>query len=155
MDKTIDTLTEIFQHRDYVKVNLDQVCAELERMGDLHDLSKLDEEAFDAFCSTREDFKRANYGDELYKKCTERIKPAVKRHYKLNRHHTDYHENGFSDMDLIDILEMLAGWKGASRRSPDLSFEDSLPKAFEKYKVPENMQKHIRATLRRLGWIGK
>jgi len=155
MNTVIDTLAEILQHRAYVKANLDQIRAELEQLGDLHDLSKLDEEEFDAFCSTREDFKRANYGDALYKKCTERIKSAVERHYKLNRHHTGYHENGFADMDLIDILEMLADWKAASRRSPLLSFEDSLPKAFEMHNIPENMQKHILATLKRLGWISQ
>ena len=71
-----------------------------------------------------------------------------------SRHHTTgFHENEFADMNLFDILEMLADWKAASRRSPGLSFVDSLPKAFQKYSIPENMQKHIRSTLEYLGWI--
>jgi len=78
---------------------------------------------------------------------------AIEHHHANNRHHTAFHKNEFSGMNLFDILEMLADWKAASRRSPNLSFADSLPKAFEKYSVPKNMQKHIMETLKYLKWI--
>ncbi len=153
MKTEFEVLTDTLMHISEVAENLAEMRADLEKRGIAHDRSKLTEEEFDAFVSTRPDFKKANYGSPEYKACTERIKPAIKHHYSVNRHHTGNHRNGFNGMNLLDILEMLADWKAASRRSPDLSFKDSLPKAFERYKIPENMQKHIVATLKYLGWL--
>ena len=152
MDTKMEVLTDTLRHISEVAENLSEMEADLRKRGFGHDRTKLEEFEFDAFVSTRPKFKKANYGTKEYKECTEAIKPAIDHHYSHNRHHTGYHEGGFEDMNLMDILEMLADWKAASRRSPDLSFEDSLPRAFKKYKIPDNMQKHILSTIKYFGW---
>lgn len=153
MGVELEILTDILRHISEVAENLAVMRADLERRGLGHDRSKLEELEFCAFTKTRPQFKRANYMSKEYQECIDAIKPAIDHHYRNNRHHTGFHKGGFADMNLLDILEMLADWKAASRRSPDLSLKDSLPKAFERYGIPENMQRHIRATLDYLGWV--
>ena len=153
MDIVLEVLTDTIMHISEVQENLAEIRVDLEKRGIAHDRSKFTPEEFDSFVKTRPKFKKANYGSKEYQECVNQIKPAIDHHYNNNRHHTGFHEKGFQDMNLLDILEMLADWKAASRRSPDLTFEDSLPKAFKKYNIPENMQKHIIATLKYLKWI--
>jgi len=153
MKTEIEVLTDTLMHISEVQENLAEMRAILEKRGIAHDRSKLLAVEFDAFVSTRPKFKKANYGSPEYQECVDAIRPSIEHHYANNRHHTGFYDDGFAGMNLFDILEMLADWKAASRRSPDLSFADSLPKAFEKYSIPENMQKHIIATLEYLGWL--
>ena len=147
-----EVLTDVIRHISEVNENLHEVIADLTKRGISHDRSKFEPIEFDAFVKTRPKFKAANYGSPEYKACVEEIAESISHHYSLNRHHTKFFKGGFADMNLIDIIEMLADWRAASRRSPDLSFLDSLPKAFEMYGIPPNMQKHIIATLEYLGW---
>jgi len=147
MNTEFEVLTDLLMHISEVKENLASIKNDLEKRGVAHDRSKLEAIEFDAFVKTRPKFKTVNFGTKEYQKCTDEIKPAIDHHYAVNRHHTAYHFNGFDDMNLLDILEMLADWKAASRRNTGLSFADSLPKAYEKYSIPENMQRHIESTL--------
>ena len=153
MDTKLEVLADTIRHVSEVAENLAEMRHDLEKRGIAHDRSKFEAVEFDAFVETRPAFKKANFGTPEYQKCTEATEEAVNHHYANNRHHTDYHSGGFADMNLLDILEMLADWRAASRRSPDLSFEESLPRAFERYKIPGNMQKHIVNTLKYLRWI--
>jgi len=153
MNIEIEVLNEILTHRAEVQKNLAIIRAELEQRGIMHDISKFEDVEFDAFVTTRPKFKKANYGSKEYKECEEQIKPALDHHYSTNRHHIKYHPHGFEDMNLLDILEMLADWKAASKRSPNLSFKDSLKIAFKKYEIPKNMQRHIIKTLEYLNWL--
>ncbi|MCD4651270.1 MAG: DUF5662 family protein [Candidatus Cloacimonetes bacterium] len=155
MEIKLEVLTDILIHISEVQENLAEMTAILKARGITHDRSKLEAIEFDAFVKTRPKFKQANYGSTEYQKCVDMIKPSIDHHYANNRHHTAFHKNGFADMNLFDILEMLADWKAAARRSPDLSFEDSLPIAFKKYNIPQNMQQHIVATIISLGWREK
>lgn len=153
MDVQIEVLLEILRHRADVQHRIKEICHELEVAAILHDKSKLDNPEFDAFTITRPKFRNANYGSKEYQECVEQIQPAIDHHYAHNRHHTECHPSGFADMDLIDILEMLADWRAANARSRDLLFRESVDIAFEKYNIPENMRVHILRTLKRLGWI--
>ena len=152
MDNNFEVLTDIIAHISEVQENISEMRAILEARGISHDRSKLEPIEFDAFVETRPKFKKANYGTPEYQECVEMIKPSIDHHYSNNRHHTAFHKNGFQDMSLFDILEMLADWKAASRRSKDLTFKASLPIAYKKYSIPENMQKHIEKTIDHLGW---
>jgi len=155
MDTKLRVLTDLMMHISEVRRNLALIQSNLEGRGIVHDLSKLTEIEFDAFVSTRPEFEKANFGTPEYQECVDAIRPAIDHHHFNNRHHTQFFTNGFADMNLLDILEMLADWQAASRRSPNLTFKDSLPRAFKQYSIPENMQKHILSTLTDLGWIGE
>lgn len=152
MQNTFEVLTDTIVHVSEVQANLHDMVSDLEKRSIVHDLSKFQDPEFSVFCSTRPEFKKVNYGTPEYEAVTEKAREGVEHHHAHNRHHTAYHENGIDDMNLMDIIEMLADWRAASRRSPDLSFADSLPKAFEKYKIEPALQKTILNTIEYLGW---
>jgi hypothetical protein len=153
MKVEFDFLCDTMLHVSEVQENLEQISSELRKRAFAHDRTKFQALEFDSFVSTREDFKKANYGTPEYQKCCDIVQPALDNHYSNNRHHTGYHKNGIYDMNLIDILEMLADWKAASRRSPTQTFKESLPKCYKKYNINETLQKIIETTLKDLGWI--
>lgn len=153
MNYEFEVLTDTISHISEVAENLIRMAEDLKARGVAHDRSKFEAIEFDAFVQTRPKFKVANYGTPEYQECVDIIKPSIDHHYKVNRHHTGFFSDGFQSMNLLDILEMLADWRAASRRSPDLTFKDSLPRAYAKYGIPENMQRHIEETLKFLGWL--
>lgn len=153
MNASIGVLTNLLKHISEVRENLAQIRANLERRAEAHDRSKLLPEEFDGFVKTWARFQKADYGSPEYEECSKVIQPSIDHHYAYNRHHVAYHKNGFEDMTLLDILEMLADWRSAANRNQNLTFEDSLPIAFKRYKIPKNMQRHILNTLRELGWL--
>ena len=156
MQKEFELFGDIVLHVSEVQENLEIMASELRKRGFAHDRTKFQETEFDAFCSTREKFKKANYGSPEYQECIDIIKPAIDHHYQNNRHHTKYHKNGFRDMTLIDVLEMIADWKAAARRSPDKPhLIDTLNDAFKKYEIGEEMQGFIRRTVYALWQEGK
>lgn len=153
MNTEFEVLTDTLVHIGEVREALGEVTHDLQQRGVAHDRTKLQEPEFSVFCSTRPEFKKANYGTPEYAAVVKKANVAVDHHYANNRHHTAFHANGIEDMNLLDVLEMLADWKAAARRSPDLTFKDSLPRAFSKYRIDPIMQRMIVNTLEYLGWL--
>jgi len=152
MENNFEVLMDTIIHVSEVNENLQDIIQDLSKRGISHDRTKFQDPEYSMFCSTRPEFKKANFGTPEYEAVTKKAQVAVNHHYKHNRHHTGFHENGVKDMNLMDLLEMLADWKAASRRSPDLTFEDSLPRAFKKYNMDEALQQAIRNTIKYLEW---
>ena len=153
MDNNFDFLCDTILHVTEVQENLEEVASELMQRGFAHDRTKFQALEFDAFVSTRDKFKKANYGSKEYQECIDIVKPAVDHHYKNNRHHTGYHKNGIDDMSLLDIIEMLCDWKAAERRSPNKSLEDTLDFAYKKYNIGSQLGKIITNTLKDMSWV--
>lgn len=153
MNMEFDFLCDTLLHISEVKENLEIMASNLKQRGDAHDRTKLQELEFDAFVSTREAFKKANYGSPEYDECIRLTKPAVEHHYANNRHHVGFHKNGINDMNLMDVTEMVADWKAAARRSPDKKLEDTLDYAKGKYKIDSQLFLIIKNTLMDLGWL--
>ena len=153
MNNAEDFLCDTILHITEVQENLEIISSQLRQRGFAHDRTKFQELEFDAFVSTRTKFKKANYGTPEYQECVDAVKPAVGHHYENNRHHTGYWPSGIKDMSLIDILEMLADWKAANRRSPDLDFTESIKRCVKKYEISEELEKIIRTTLKELQWL--
>jgi len=153
MNMELDFLCDTLLHISEVKENLEEFASELRKRGEAHDRTKLQQLEFNGFVSTREKFKKANYGSHEYQECIELTKPAVEHHYKNNRHHTGFHKNGINDMNLVDIVEMVADWKAAARRSPDKKLIDTLDYAKKKYEIDDQLFKIIQNTLNDLKWI--
>jgi hypothetical protein len=153
MDMTTDFLCETILHVSEVSENLEIIASELRKRGCAHDRTKFQALEFDAFVSTREKFKKANYGTPEYQECVDIVKPAVDHHHANNRHHTGFHAAGVSGMSLIDLAEMIADWKAAERRSPDKKLKDTLDYAFNKYGIGKQLGCILRNTMADLGWI--
>ena len=154
MKNEFDLLCDIILHVSEVKENLEDVCNAIKKRGIAHDRTKFQELEFDAFVSTRDKFKKATYGSKEYQECIDMIKPAIEHHYKNNNHHIKYYKNGINDMSLIDILELLADWKAASRRGQNAkTFKDSINFSLEKHNIQFPLKEIILNTAKSLNWI--
>lgn len=153
MNMEFDFICDTLLHVTEVSENLEIIAGKLRQRGFAHDRTKFQQLEFDGFVSTREKFKKANYGSPEYQECIELTKPAVEHHYSKNRHHTAFHKNGINDMTFIDIIEMIADWRAAARRSPDKKLVDTLDYAKKKYKIDDQLFRIMKNTLSELGWI--
>ena len=115
-DSTKDTLKHIKRVKFYIK----NCVKELYKRAKLHDQDKIhnsiEKALFDEFTSK---LKNCTYGSDEYKSNLESLKPALETHYLNNRHHPEHFINGISDMNLIDLLEMICDWKASSERHAD------------------------------------
>lgn len=150
-----DFLCDTILHVSEVQENLEQISSDLRKRGFAHDRTKFQAFEFDSFVYNREKFKKANYGTPEYQECVELVKPAVEHHHHNNSHHTEFYDNGINGMNLMDLCEMIADWKAAARRSPDLDLVDTLDYAYKKYGIGTQLGEIIANTLVRLGWIEK
>ena len=153
MNNEFDFLCETILHVSEVSENIETIASELRKRGIAHDRTKFQSLEFDAFVSTRDKFKKANYGTPEYQECVDIVKPAVDHHHANNKHHTGFHANGINDMTLVDIVEMIADWKAAERRSPDKKLVDTLDYAFSKYGIGVQLGRILKNTMLGLGWI--
>jgi hypothetical protein len=148
-DSRIDTVTHI--HR--VGELLDGVRQEIDRVSLYHDHSKLREPEKAVFDEVTPKLKAMTYGSEEYAASLADMKPALDHHYSYNRHHPEHFGDGVMDMDMIDLLEMLADWKAAGERHADGYIERSLEINEKRFGIPTELMKILRNTVDRLGWL--
>lgn len=107
MEKT--TKEYIYSHKLGVQKKLYTLIEELKKRADEHDESKLKEPEYSGWVQMDKE-PRYPYGSEEYYDKMNRYKWLFDEHYKANRHHPEHWQGFFSDMDLIDLLEMLVDW---------------------------------------------
>ena len=130
-------------HIEGVKNYLKVISILLDSRGLMHDSTKKSDEEYNYYkmanSVNRNDFK-------TYEEYLDYVKPTLnkglKHHYENNRHHPEYHKNGVDDMNLIDILEMVADWK-ISIEQNGKNVEEEIQYNFKKYNISEQLQKII------------
>lgn len=150
-DSTIDTQ----EHIAAVNEGINDVVDELLKRGREHDASKLEEPEKSMFDRFTPLLSKHKYGSDEYKATTAAMKEdgGLQHHYAHNRHHPEFHENGISDMNLLDIIEMLADWKASVARSPDGSLARSIRMNAARFNYGHEMMVLLENTARDLGWI--
>ena len=91
-----------------------------------HDDSKLKTPEVEIFEEYTPKPKGSTYGSDEYNQFLKEMKPALDHHYKVNRHHPEYWENGIKGMTLMDLTEMIADWLAATKRHDDGNIEKSI-----------------------------
>lgn len=152
MKTELDMICDTVRHIHEVAGFMEEMIGKLRKRAAIHDLSKLAEPEFSIFVSTREEFKKVNFGTPEYDAVEKKARVAVNHHHAHNSHHTAYYQNGLDDMTLFDLVEMLADWKAANRRSEGLEFITSMHRAFDRYNFSEQLQKIFINTAHELGW---
>jgi hypothetical protein len=85
-----------------------------------HDRTKMNHPEVEVFSELSEQLNDLTYGSAAYhQQRLDGLAPALKYHYAANRHHPEYFKDGINDMNLIDIVEMLADWMASARRHAD------------------------------------
>ena len=130
-DSTIDAKAHIKNIQRVMK----PVIEELQRRSDEHDKSKLSDPEKACYDKWIPELKKVKYGTPEYKEITDKMKKdGMAHHHKVNRHHPEHFENGWKDMNLIDLTEMICDWYAASLRS-DTPFEEGFKSNIKRFNI--------------------
>lgn len=147
-DSATDTLKHILKVREYI----DQVIRVLLLRGCLHDRSKLTEPEKKFFDEFTPRLSCIQYGSDEYFAVLKRMSPAISHHHKHNSHHPEYHGGNITNMNLLDIVEMLCDWKASTKRNKDGNIRKSLEHASQRWNVSKDISKILKNTISLLDW---
>jgi hypothetical protein len=146
-----DTIEHIRQVQSFlIQINLDLA----KRMG-RHDLSKLEEPEKSVFDEYTPKLREANYGSDKYKALLAEMDVAVQHHYEANDHHPEHFDNGIADMDLVQVMEMLADWKAATLRRADGDLRKGIEFNAERFGYGEEFKRLLKNTAEHFGWLNQ
>lgn len=90
------------------------------------------------------------FGSQEYINSLEALKPALDHHYAQYRHHPQHFQNGINDMNLIDIVEMLADWKASSERQQNGNLLTSIEINAERFNISDQLKQILINTAKSL-----
>jgi len=171
-----DQRPKTLEHINEVQKQIDKVIIELQNRAVKHDQSKLDSPEREIFDEYTPKLKNTTYGSDEYKRYLKEMKVALDHHYKNNRHHPEhffYYEcNGcfkrfesipghcdvccysqftkrtdISQMNLIDIIEMICDWKAATLRHADGDIQKSIDFNKKRFEISDQLTKILHNTV--------
>jgi hypothetical protein len=132
-------------HRRRVSEHL-SVCQQiLSLRAERHDKSKLEEPELGGFVSTQDRWAGVVYGTPEYQTLCDEIAPTIAHHYAHNDHHPEHYERGVSEMNLLQVLEMLCDWMAVSEEKRE-SVLLKLPVLIAKHGIGEQLASVLFAT---------
>lgn len=150
-----DSFRDTWEHIETVRGLIDEVIGDLGYRAAVHDLSKLTKPEKPVFDEYTPKLRDSTYGSDEYKAFLAEMGEALKHHYEVNDHHPNHFEHGIADMDLIQLLEMLADWKAATMRHADGDLDRSIRQNAERFGYGPELEHTLRRTADRLGWLGR
>jgi hypothetical protein len=148
-----DSRPETREHIAQVQELLEEAIGDLRYRLAMHDLSKLEEPELATFNEYTPKLADSTYGSDEYKTFLVGMGEGLKHHYAVNDHHPEHFENGMRDMDLIQVLEMLADWKAATLRHKNGSLRRSIEQNAERFDYGPEVRLLLFNTANRLGWL--
>jgi len=149
---TYDSAPDTQLHIKTVRGFIDQFIYRLGERGSRHDASKLESPEKELFDEYTPKLRDMTYGSDEYKACLGQMGVALKHHYAVNSHHPEFHENGVSGMDLLDVFEMLADWRAATSRHADGDIVKSLEINRKRFGLSDQLFEILMNTIDRMGW---
>jgi len=169
---------ETAKHIRNVQLVMCRMIEELNIRLRLHDCTKYDEVELESFAEITPELSKVLYGSDEYKANLSKIKPALEHHYQCNPHHPEYYikyvcngcftvykavperctqcgysqfqkEADISEMDLIDLLEMIADWLAATTRNPKGDIMDSIEKNQKRFRYSDELRSILKNTAKK------
>lgn len=141
--------SETLKHVNEVRNNIWTLIKELDHRAQVHDASKFEEPERSVFASNTFKLAKTQYGTDEYNKLLEEVKPAIDHHYSKNTHHPEHWPNGIEDMDLLDLVEMLADWAAATKRNKNGNIHKSIEHNQDRFKISPQLSKIFTNTVNR------
>lgn len=141
--------SETLKHVNKVRENLLKVISDLDHRAQVHDKSKFEEPERSILAENTPELVKTVYGSEEYKAMLDKIKPALDHHYANNRHHPEHFTNGVDDMNLLDIVEMLADWTAATERNKNGNVHKSIEHNSKRFNLCPQLAKILTNTVNR------
>lgn len=138
--------SETLKHVNEVRGNLSLVVEELVRRAQVHDASKFEEPERSVFAANTPKLAKTEYGTPEYNVLLSEVKVAVDHHYAKNTHHPEHWTNGIDDMDLLDLVEMLADWIAATKRNKNGNVHKSIDHNKDRFGMSDQLYKIFKNT---------
>lgn len=148
-----DSRPETWEHIHEVQARLHHVISNLEHRGFHHDQSKLVEPEVAVFDEYTSKLRDSTYGSDEYKAFLEGMGEGLKHHYAVNDHHPEHFDGGIHEMNLLQLIEMLADWKAATMRHADGDLDRSIAQNAERFGYDASIEGVLRRTAQELGWL--
>lgn len=145
-------IQETLKHIHRIAILLQEIIEQLFQRGLKHDLSKLSDPELSSFTKYTPLLKETQYGSKEYYKCLEGMKNAINHHYKNASHHPEHYKHGITEMNLIDIFEMLADWKAASERMKNGNLKNSIIQNQKRFGYSNELRTLLLNTVKQLNW---
>jgi hypothetical protein len=134
---------DIIDHKEKVATNMLQINNELVKRMYCHDNDKIsDDIIFDVYEEYNSKLRAEKYDSPMFKEYARIMHPGVVRHTSKERHHFYDRNNPMEnkEVDLIDLIEVLSDWVGATQRDKNINIESALEHNFNKYNIPEDFR---------------
>jgi hypothetical protein len=148
-----DSRPDTYAHIATVRGYLLQVVQQLIWRGHDHDLSKLTEPELAVFDEFTPKLRDSTYGSHEYKKYLRDMGIGLEHHYAWNDHHPEHFHNGIHEMDLLQLMEMLADWKAATLRHKNGSLRKSIFENATRFGYDDQMTNLLLRTAENMGWL--
>lgn len=148
-----DSRPDTHEHIGEVRARLLNVAVMLIRRAHDHDRSKLTEPELSVFNEFTPKLRDSTYGSEEYQRFLAGMGAGLQHHYAHNDHHPEHFDNGIHDMNLIQLVEMLADWKAATLRHADGDLGRSIRQNAERFGYGEEVEGLLYRTADYLGWL--
>lgn len=140
----VETQKHIDKVRKYIRFFTDKLTSR----GENHDASKMESHEVELFAEHTERLSEIEYGSEEYKKELEALKPALEHHYAVNRHHPEHFPNGINEMNLVDLVELIADWKASSERHNNGNLLKSIEINAKRFNIDDQLTQILLNTAR-------
>jgi hypothetical protein len=142
---------DLQDHKTKVSRYLSKLSTVLLDRGYRHDDSKLTSPEYDMYRDITSELQQYEYNSPEYKNISNSraFKDAWMHHAQENSHHPDHYPNGVSDMDLVDIMEMLCDWYSASQRHENASWRDGFNSNCEQFNIDDQLKSILWNTFNR------
>ena len=140
----VETQKHIDKVRKYIRFFTDKLTSR----GENHDASKMESPEVELFAEHTERLSEIEYGSEEYKKELEALKPALEHHYAVNRHHPEHFPNGINEMNLVDLVELIADWKASSERYNNGNLLKSIEINAKRFNIDDQLTQILLNTAR-------
>ena len=145
-----DSKQDTIMHRLIVNKYISSVMLSLSKKSMNHDNSKLYEPEKSIYDKVTPNLQKLTYGSNEYYEQLKEMKPALDHHYEHNSHHPEHYENGIKDMDLIDIVEMLADWMAATERHDNGDIMKSIEINQKRFNYSDELKQILINTVKRV-----
>jgi Family of unknown function (DUF5662) len=148
MTSELDTFRRTVEHIALVQRLLLSAQIELSRRIVTHDRTKLDSPEWEMYREAIPKLETLTYGSEEYLAIVKEMRDgALKHHFQHNRHHSEHFENGINDMNLFDVLEMLADWIAHTQMRTDGDIAKSIELNSARFGISAQLQQIMSNTV--------
>lgn len=141
--------SETLKHVNEVRKNIWKFIEELDSRAKVHDASKFEEPERSIYAANTHKLAKTEYGTPAYEALLVEVQGATDHHYSKNTHHPQHWPKGINDMDLMDLVEMLADWIAATQRNKCGNIHKSIDFNEKRFEMSEQLAGIFRNTVNR------